>query len=348
MPLVKPPATPPATIFFRPDLSVSSLRALLLCASLVSGTVWSFAATLTQMPTNTIYEWTFDGGTLAPALGKGTLTFADATTANVTTFGSTGGSVPNIGGQPATFMHVPVFNAKSNGYYVRLLESGPNGGGAYINRYSVIMDVLIPGAINWTALFNTDPGNDNDADWYVASDGSLGIAALGYTSSNAIIAGKWYRLAFTADLGAGLATYYTNGTPALERVGGSLLEGRYSLYSTNDNLPSLLLFNEGDTGGNYTHELYVASIAIVDRTLSASEIAALGAPNAEGIFVRHLRINRNGAGAVLTWNGASTLRLQKTATLASPDWQDVPGTLGASSFAEPAFTMNACYRLAWQ
>ena len=98
-------------------------------------------------------------------------------------------------------MHVPIFNAKENGYFIRLLESGPNGGGAYINRYTLIMDLLVPGSLNWTALFNTDPSNSNDADWYLAPDGSIGIGALGYSAAGSVVAGTWYRLAFTADLG---------------------------------------------------------------------------------------------------------------------------------------------------
>jgi hypothetical protein len=40
--------------------------------------------------------------------------------------------------------------------------------------------------------------------------------------------------------------------------------------------PDLLLFNEGDTSGVYTHELYLASVAVVDRMLSDTEVAAGG------------------------------------------------------------------------
>jgi hypothetical protein len=299
--------------------------------------------------TTNVYEWTFDGGSLAAALGNGSLTFADATTASVTTFGTTGGGVPHIGGQPASFMHVPVFNAKENGYFVTLLQSGPNGGGAYINQYSVIMDVLLPAPLNWTALFNTDPGNANDADWYVASDGSVGIADLGYTAVGIFAPGTWYRLAFTADLGAGVVRYYLNGAPVFQRGGASLIDGRYSLYSTNDNLPALLLFNEGDLSGNYTHELYVAGIAVVDRTLSANDVAALGGPQAEGIYARRLHVAQSGTNVVVTWSGAPNLRLQRAASLSAPDWQNAPATLGASSYTEALFNWDQrFYRLHWE
>jgi len=326
--------------------SVVSHRSFISTVTLVLAI--SFVAVRAAGATTNVYEWTFDGGSLAPVLGKGSLSFADATTASVTTFGTTGGGVPHIGGQPASFMHVPIFNAKENGYLVTLLQSGPNGGGAYINQYTLIMDILVPAPLNWTALFNTDPGNSNDADWYVAPDGSVGIAALGYTVANLFAPDTWYRLAFTADLGAGVATYYQNGALVFQRSGIALLDGRYSLYSTNDNLPSLLLFNEVDLSGNYTHELYVAGIAVVDRTLSANDVAALGGPQAEGIYARRLHSSRQGTNVVLNWNSASTLRLQRTFTLSSPDWQNVPATLGASSFTNTAPTGDTFYRLSWQ
>jgi glycerophosphoryl diester phosphodiesterase len=310
----------------------------------VTGALWSFTVTTTLPPTNAVYEWTFDSGDLAPALGRGEMTFADAATAGLTTFGTTDGSVPHIVGQAASFMHVPALTAKDNGYFLRLLDSGPNGGGAYINRYTLIMDVLLPGTLNWTALFNADVENSNDADWYVAPDGSLGIGALGYTAVGIIAPQTWYRIAFAADLATGVTSYYIDGALAFQRTNTALLDGRFSLYSTNDTLPSLLLFNEGDTSGTYTHELYLASLAVVDRALSASEMAALGGPNAEGIFARRLSIDRASGGVTLNWNPAPNLRLQKSTNLASAVWTDVPGTLGAGTFGELT-TSNAFYRL---
>lgn len=309
-----------------------------------------FASTSLPAAVTNVYEWSFDGGRLTPALGGGSLAFADAATATVTTFGQAGsGGVPAIGGASGSFMHVPVFNAKSNGYLVNLSQTSSNGGGLYINQYTLIMDVLVPAPLNWTALFNTDPGNANDADWYVAPDGSIGISALGYTAAGIFAPDTWHRLAFTADLGAGLAAYYLDGAPVFQRAGASLLDGRYSLYSTNDNLPSLLLCNEGDLGGNYTHELYLAGLAVIDRALPAAEIALLGGPHPEGIYARHLRIERSGTNLVINWNGAPNLRLQRATTLSPSDWQNAPATLGASNYTETLLNWDTrYYRLLWQ
>ncbi len=231
------------------------------------------------------YEWTFNSGDLATGLGNGTMTYADGQTSTLTSFGNTGGGVPNIGGQTASYLHVPVMPNPANGYYLTLNDTGPNGGGSYVNNYTVIYDLLSPGAANWTALFNTDPANSsgNDADFYVAADGSVGIGSGGYSAAGVIAPDTWYRLAFV-DNGTSLS-YYVNGAFVGQQTSGVSIDGRWSLYSNADPGADLLLFNEGDTSGNYTHELYINSLAFVDRALTGSELAALGGPAAPGILV---------------------------------------------------------------
>ena len=254
---------------FRASAWVSSLW-LLGAASL------SFAAS---------YEWTFNSGSLDTDLGNGTMSYRDAATPSITTFGMTDGTtIPHIGGQAAHYMSFPQMDP-ANGYFLTLNDSGPNGGGSYINQYSVVLDIYSPGAAGWQAIFNTAPENHNDADFYINPDGALGIGDLGYSAAGTIAQGTWYRIAFTADLGAGNVSYYVNGSPVHNRTGGSLLDGRFALYSNQDPLPSLLLFNEGDGSDNYTHPLYVNSIYFTDEALGSAEVAALGGPGAFGIVV---------------------------------------------------------------
>lgn len=47
----------------------------------------------------------------------------------------------------------------------------------------------------------------------------------------------------------------------------------------------------------------------------------------------------------LRWTGATGLTLQKASSLTSPNWQDVPGTAGTSSFTETLLGTTAFYRL---
>jgi endonuclease/exonuclease/phosphatase family metal-dependent hydrolase len=310
----------------------------------ITGDLWTFATLNTNV---VVYEWDFAAGNLAAALGNGTMKYADAATPGLSIFGTTTGTtVPHIGGQPATYLRVPAFTGLTNGYLLSFNDSGPNGGGSYINRYTFIIDVFIPGPLNWLPLFNTSPQNANDADWYVDSTGRIGIGDLGYSAAGVITPNAWLRLTFAADLGAGTTTYYRNGTQVGQRMGGSLLDGRFAIFSDADAGPDLLLFNEGDTSGVYTHELYASSIAFTDRRMSAAEVAGLGEPRAEGIFVRRLRATWSGSTVVFTWSPGANVRLQKSNNLSSPVWRDVPGTLGASSFTETASTNGAFYRLA--
>jgi hypothetical protein len=193
----------------------------------------------------------------------------------------------------------------------------------------MIFDLLLPSPINWFPFFNTSPNNasGNDADFYVAPDGSLGIFAIGYSATGIIAANTWYRIAFAADLAAGTVTYHLNGTQVC--VGNAGLDGRHAVYSNADPGPDLLLFNEGDTSGVYTHVVYVSSFFFTDRTMSASEIAALGAPKARGILVPvppiSLSISLQSSNVLLNWSGGEGLfQVQKASALTdNVEWQNV-------------------------
>ena len=237
------------------------------------------------------YEWNFASGNLSAALGNGVMEYASPSTPGLTSFGTTDGStVPHINGTPAKFMHVSGFTDESDGYWLTFSDSGPNvGANAQINRYTLVMDILVPSP--WSSpwivpFFNTDPYDLNDADFYLALDGSIGIGS-GYSTPGVMAPDTWYRVAFVADLEANTLTYYVNGTEVATRAGDGLV-GRWAMYSNQDAGPDLLLFNEGDPSGVYTHALYLSSVACVDRNFSAAEVAALGGPKASGILVHSL------------------------------------------------------------
>jgi endonuclease/exonuclease/phosphatase family metal-dependent hydrolase len=309
----------------------------------VTGDVWSFTTRSMNL-----YEWNFSNADLTPTLGNGLLSYADgAVTSNLTSFGiSDGTTVPHIAGHPTRYMRVPAFTSSANGYHVTLTGSGPNGGGAYINQFTIIFDLLIPAPLGWTPLFNTNPQNANDADLYVDTGGRVGIGDIGYSPIRTIASNTWYRVAVAADLAASSVTYYVDGRPVF--TGAAQLDGRHSLFSGDDPGPDLLLFNEGNTSGVFTHALYLSSFAFTDRTMTAAEIQALGEPNDLGIFIQALpalSITRNGNELELNWRGGSGIRLQKSMSLAPSAWQDVPGTTGASRFNESSASSSGFYRL---
>ena len=226
--------------------------------------------------------WRFEQGNLTTSAGVGQLSYADgAATADLTTFETTdGASTPHIGGKPVKFMRVPAFTEAAHGYALTM-PTTPNGGGGYLNRYTMVFDILIPGSVGWTPLFNASPVNANDADFYVSNVGALGIGDLGYSAAETIAQDTWYRVAFAADLGGGKVNYYVNGQLVHARTGGSILDGRFALYTGQDAGPQVLLFSEPT--GSYTHELLLHSFMFTDRRLSADEIKALGGPQPDGI-----------------------------------------------------------------
>ncbi len=231
------------------------------------------------------YEWSFNDGTLTDFFSNGAMTPSGATSPNIVF--TDGGAIPHIGGVPARVLNVPISAAAADGFQLALNATAPNGGGSYVNQYTFIFDVFSPGAANWTALFQTDPSNNtstgNDADWYVAPDGGIGIGAIGYSAAGVFQQNKWHRIAFAASLGSEVK-YYLDGN-LVGTFAGPAVDGRFALYSNLDPGVDVRLFNEGDTSGNYTHALYVNSIAFVDRKLTDGEVSALGAPNAAGVLV---------------------------------------------------------------
>ena len=288
------------------------------------------------------YEWRFTQGDLSAAVGNGVMDYADSGSASQTAFGTTDGStVPHINGVPAKYIHVPGFTLDTEGYYLYLTGTGPNvGTNDYINRFTILLDALVPGPFTADYLvpyFNTDPYNLNDADFYLAGDGSIGIGGGGYSAAGTIAPNAWYRVAFVADLLANTLTYYVNGTNVKSRLADGL-GGRWSLYSNHDPGPNLLLFNEGDGSGIYTHELYVSSVAFSDRARTAAELASLGGPSANGIFASSLsprpvlNIRPSGGNVVVSWpTNYVGYALESRASLVSGAWLPVPGVTNNSA-----------------
>jgi hypothetical protein len=290
----------------------------------------------------TSYEWRFTQGDLSTDLGNGVMSYADSGTAGQTAFGTTdGSSVPHINGTPAKYMHVPAFVSDIDGYQLSLNDTGPNvETNDYINRYTVLFDALVPAPLDWLPFFNTDPLNLNDADFYLAYDGSIGIGD-GYSATGVVNANTWNRIAFVADLAANTLTYYVNGTNVATKVADGL-GGRWSLYSALDSVPQLWLFNEGDSSGTYTHQLYISSVAVADRVLNGAEVAALGGPSANGIlrpsFASRppLTIQRSGTNAAVSWPESYVgYALEQSSNLLSPQWKPVAGITNNSVTLSP-------------
>jgi 3',5'-cyclic AMP phosphodiesterase CpdA len=122
----------------------------------------------------------------------------------------------------------------------------------------------------WAALWQTDPANVDDGDWFINTSQGLGISG----NYGGIVAdGTWNRLALVVDNVAGTFTSFVNGTQ-VQQNSGLTLDGRWSAG------PVALLFadeNQENAGG------FVNSVQLRAGALSATDIAALGGASAFGI-----------------------------------------------------------------
>lgn len=300
----------------------------------VTGDVWSFT---TPPPANgNKQEWEFNG-TLVSALGNGALTFADgANTEALCSFETTDDvGVPHIAGTPAGYLRLPAFTEAAHGLALSLTGISANGGGNFINRYSMVFDINLPSPGSWFCFLNTDPNNGNDGDFFLNGSRALGIGALGYSAGNVIQPGAWHRVIFSADLPAGTVTTYVDGVPVRTRTGAALTDGRFSLNPGTAPGPHVRLFNDED---GETSEVLVNAFAFTDVPLSAAQALELGAPRAGGIFLTTpaalppLTILRSGNSVTLTWPAAAGRRLQRATALSG--WTDVPGTTGFGTHTE--------------
>lgn len=158
-----------------------------------------------------------------------------------------------------------------------------NGGGAYVNEFTLVLDVFLPSASDgtWRSLLQTNNTNANDGDLFISSGNAIGVAEIGY-STETLAAENWYRIGFSADLGSELETGGSFVTVFTDGAGNSTLvshlsqglDGRHSLYPIdNGNIVKLFADENGED-----NLLVVSNVAIYDSALSSADMIALGVP----------------------------------------------------------------------
>ena len=220
------------------------------------------------------------------------------TTFNVAPGGTFAWETAVVGGQT-----VPVSHFTQNAYFVVPHGIAANGGGSYVNQYTIVMDALFPADFatsgsGYVALLNTNasngsPTSSNDADWYIYPSGGLGINGDSSDTGNPLLytGGVWHRLALTLDdtsPAGSPATIYRSFIDGqlqnvVENPGSWSLNGRYSLYTKDDpNTPWFTMFAEGyDTSGYYEAlNGYIHNMQLRNYAMSDAEVAALGVPTA--------------------------------------------------------------------
>src|SRR6185503_8564035 len=195
-----------------------------------------------------------------------------------------------IGGSPAAVGHF------TRGTYFRVLHGFPgNGGGVYVNQFTLIMDVMFPDRSpsgGSAALLQTNCCNDNDGDWFVNPDGGLGVSG---NFGGKIEDGVWYRIALSVDLTGGTYTSYLDGVQVQQNLRTAPemgVDGRFSLYTPTDPDAYDHFFIFADDNGEDAAG-FINSFQFRDSALSAEEVADLGGPSADGIPLPALIIERD-------------------------------------------------------
>ncbi|MFN0127501.1 MAG: metallophosphoesterase [Verrucomicrobiales bacterium] len=162
-----------------------------------------------------------------------------------------------------------------------------NGGSSIrVNEYTLVFDVWLPASSDgvWRTLFQTDPANSSDGEYFISPSNTLGVGVLTY-STGTLPAERWYRIVFSADLGSNIdggnpsASFLSVVTDAegngwTFRHSFQALNGRHSLGSkTSGNL--LLLFADENAEDALLH---VSRVQLFNTPLSESEARALGPP----------------------------------------------------------------------
>ena len=309
-----------------PAVAATSQGTYTVLVSDSAGGALSTGAVLTVYALAVTGQWDFKQGDLRATVGADLEYVGD--TAGVATFSSA-----SIQGAPATVMG---FGACSptQGFYVRH-GAMPNGGGQFVNQYTLLLDVLYPAASDgqWRALLQTDPFNHagNDAEFYVgggtAAPDANGLGADGQFNGP-LSPGVWYRVAFAVDLTAPAGQQlhkYVNGTLVGSQSLSGGVDGRYALG------PAALLFTGGLTNGAWTQAGFVSSLQFANGCMTPAAIAALGGPSAGKLppgnsALQVTNLAHAASQLVFTWTGpASQYQVQSTAALANPVWQPLGG-----------------------
>lgn len=232
---------------------------------------WAFKNAVGVKPPKVTGQWDFSAG-LKATIGAD-LRYNDSVSEEETEFGTTTSfGIPDIGGQPADVMYVP--EDIDVGY---ILEHGiaPNGGGRYVNRYTLLMDVMQVGGGGASAIIQASPKKNPSDATYFWQGANMGQGGGGYVGDGSFTPDEWHRIGFSVDLAANprAITKWVDGVlQDVWQVGMSLDHQRRAME------PETILFYDVDERSPW----YVNSIQILDGPLSEEEMEALGGPTAEG------------------------------------------------------------------
>ncbi|MGA2916183.1 MAG: LamG-like jellyroll fold domain-containing protein [Sedimentisphaerales bacterium] len=140
-----------------------------------------------------------------------------------------------------------------------------NGGGDYVNQYTVAIDYCQTQS-GWNSLFQTSwDGRDSDGDLWIAPDGTIGVGDVGY-STMTFDPSTWHRIVWSVD-NSSFFDVYVDGVQFLHGAGQGV-DDRFSLYPDRFNL-----FADNDWEDMWG---LVGTAAVWDHALTSDEVAGMG------------------------------------------------------------------------
>ena len=256
-------------------------------------------ASAANVPAGVTSLWRFQNST-----DKMTATIGiDMVNSNTANGGWFSGPWTEIGvpGNVALYSDGGVVQSRSWDYFTAYHSIAPNGGGSYVNEYTVAMDYCqTSGLTTWNSLFQTAAGaHDDDGDLWTDGAGHIGVGATGY-STLTYDASKWHRIVLSVD-NANFFRVYVDGVLFLDAVGQGT-DGRFSL---NDNFHLLADNSWEDQWG------LLGTVATWDRALTTAEVAGMGGWIGDATMPTALLIPEPATMALLGLGGLALIRRKR-------------------------------------
>jgi hypothetical protein len=230
-----------------------------------------------------------------------------------------------------------VWRFDAGAYLITPNNACPNAGGQLLNQYTLIMDVLFPTIPGFTALLQTNPQNNDDADWFINPSRGMGIAGDYFDPLNRFQNGEWQRVVVVIDTtspsGGDNCIYrvYINGAlhNIVQRPSGWGRDGRFSLQDV------ILMFADNDFE---TAPGWINNLQLRNYVMSDAEVADLGGPTAGSLPIVF--------GVTGSWNFDNTFDGQVGATAQMIGGGNfMTDTIGGQSAQVLSFERNTYLRI---
>ncbi len=287
------------TYYWRIDSRVGSV--------VTPGPTWSFT-TDQEYPTAFTSEWRFgdtdpaDDVDLQASLGPSTLTPRGMMEGVEWGTGiSDGIDVPHIVGEPVEYIWLDNVYGSGRGLENFFNAPGNGGGGCCdVFHFTLIFDVYLDTSqTGLQALWQGNANNANDAEFFMrCSDGAFWSAGDGYFAPGSWNLGEWVRVVNRVDYQNNTSAVFVNG---VKIMGDDQLSAPDWLYGLGSGNPVWMISDNGPD--NDVSLVRCAAVAVVDGLMGDEAIAALGGPDAAGIFVADpvesfIRADSNGGGQI--------------------------------------------------